>query len=276
MSRHIGWTWSRRHPGVLDSVKTVKDEYMAAGSRGLVINDQYRLGGRPERPNKVEVIKDGRFSCAVRFTSRDRIDDDHVIVSTLDMTFVSSKSWARLDWSVHDPDNVVRSLALDLNYHIDGAPTLIDFGSHSYVYLTLEKDETAQMRFVNAPPLAGPWVLSEVWRERNAKRELYFGGRLEPHQAQRPEGWAHLMDQERCVAAALANFAEGPGESLIETTASGRLKLIRRTLIAAPDKNHRVTFWQHLVPMPMHLGAATSPQSMLAPLMVMQRPAAPR
>jgi hypothetical protein len=114
---------------------------------------------------------------------------------------------------------------------------------------------------------------SEVWRQRGSKRELYFGRRLDLKNANRPEGWAHLMDQERCVAAALADFASHAGESRIDVAASGRLSMSRSLPTSAPNRNHRITFWQHVVPMPMHVGAATSPQSMLAPLKVLQEPA---
>ena len=114
-------------------------------------------------------------------------------------------------------------------------------------------------------------MLSEVWRQHGSKRELYFGGRIEPQRAQGPEGWVHLMDQEMCIAAALADFADRRGESRIDVSATGRLTMSRRLSTSVADKNHRITFWQHLVPMPMHIGAATSPQSMLALLKVMQQ-----
>jgi hypothetical protein len=73
------------------------------------------------------------------------------------------------------------------------------------------------------------------------------------------------MDRERCTAVAVAEFAAGPGAE-IAADADGRLRLWRSFAPGAGPK--RLAFWLHFVGMPVQVGAATSPQAMLAPLRV--------
>jgi hypothetical protein len=71
------------------------------------------------------------------------------------------------------------------------------------------------------------------------------------------------MDRRRCTALAVADFAPGPSEIAVD--AGGRLRF-GRTYSGKGAKALR--FWLHFVGMPAHVGALTSPQSMLAPLEV--------
>jgi hypothetical protein len=69
------------------------------------------------------------------------------------------------------------------------------------------------------------------------------------------------MDRERCTAVAVEGFAAGPGAE-IAVGADGRLRLWRPFARPGPK---RLAFWLHFVGMPVQVGAATSPQAMLAP-----------
>jgi hypothetical protein len=79
------------------------------------------------------------------------------------------------------------------------------------------------------------------------------------------------MDKERCTAVALADFAADKQRSIISANADGLLQ-IGRTFApqgeAAPRGRKQLRFWLHFVGMPVHVGALTSPQAMLAPLRV--------
>jgi hypothetical protein len=85
-------------------------------------------------------------------------------------------------------------------------------------------------------------------------------------------GWAHVMDDTRCSAISIDEFAEGT-EDRIEIDHSGRLTLGRRI----PDGSRLRTdsakfeFAIHFVSMPVHIGARTSPQAMAAPIEVTWR-----
>jgi hypothetical protein len=84
------------------------------------------------------------------------------------------------------------------------------------------------------------------------------------------EGWAHVMDASRCTALAVADFGRG-GHDRIEIESDGRVRIGRDFAggQSAPPRGPKLLrFWFHFVPMPVQIGAATSPQAMLAPLAV--------
>src|SRR5262249_49784896 len=144
--------------------------------------------------------------------------------------------------------DLISGLGAELNLNVDGKETLIDFGAGSLVYARLRAGETAVLR------QEGP-----RWRTLVGK-----SGSAEPYvvsspTAGRAEAWAHVMDTQRCTAVALADFAKSDGEIAID--ADGRLRLHRQG-------TKQLRFWLHFVSMPVHVGAATSPQAMLAPLRV--------
>jgi hypothetical protein len=109
----------------------------------------------------------------------------------------------------------------------------------------------------------------EVLRGKHAKLEPFVAIPLSGEQRMPAEGWAHVMDRTRCLAVALDEFGK-KGDDSIEVTAEGKVTLTRRFLAGAAqlDANRRLRFWLHFVGFPPHETAATSPQSMLAPLVV--------
>ncbi len=84
------------------------------------------------------------------------------------------------------------------------------------------------------------------------------------------EGWAHVMDRTRCTALAVADFGRRARDR-IEVLADGRVRIWREFAPGGEVPSGRaksLTFWFHFVGMPVQVGAATSPQAMLAPLKV--------
>jgi hypothetical protein len=78
------------------------------------------------------------------------------------------------------------------------------------------------------------------------------------------------MDATRCSAVAIDGFGRASHDRIL-IDAEGRVQFWRDFAArgATPPKGPKtLTFWFHFVPMPVHVGAATSPQSMLAPLKV--------
>src|SRR5262249_3681698 len=92
---------------------------------------------------------------------------------------------------------------------------------------------------------------------------------MPPSQPSKAEGWAHVMDRERCTAVAVADFAQHQQRSEIAVDADGRLRCERE--YDGKTARKTLTFWLHFVSMPVQLGAATSPQSMMNPLQVTVR-----
>jgi hypothetical protein len=92
-----------------------------------------------------------------------------------------------------------------------------------------------------------------------------------PESPRPAEGWAHVMDARRCSALAIADFGRKGARDQIIVGADGRVRLARDFSVGEGDPPRgpkSLAFWLHFVPMPVQVGAATSPQSILTPLLV--------
>ena len=81
------------------------------------------------------------------------------------------------------------------------------------------------------------------------------------------------MDNDCCTAIAVGEFGRASCDR-IEVHAGGRVRIERNYAMGglAPAAGTKtLTFWFHFVPMPVQVGAATSPPAMLAPLKVTWR-----
>jgi hypothetical protein len=76
------------------------------------------------------------------------------------------------------------------------------------------------------------------------------------------------MDATRATAVAVNQFGRSPADDEILVQSDGRL-VIRRNGLGGTRKS--LHFWLHFVAMPVQIGAATSPQSMMAPLAVVEK-----
>lgn len=262
--------------GLLRRVHTKDGDYLREGSVGLVVRSKagktVRLGGPG---TTVKVARRGAFAVAVRYSGLVAFGDKQGQF-TADLTFPASKSWARIDLKVEDPHgvsgmmDVIEGLGVDLNLKVEGSPTLVDFGAPSTVYTTLKHGEQGRLSIDEQ----GNWGI-ETGAEGHLSVLARGAGWLPPGKprprsfnnvgsslfsAPKPEGWAHIMDRQRCTAFAVAGFA-GSWLSEIGVEADGRTH-------AWLTGRRSFTCWLHFVPMPVQVGAVTSPQSMLAPLMV--------
>ena len=234
----------KNFPGLLNSVKTPAFEYLTAGSAGLILNDKDNAEHRTVATAS-RIVKSGPLACALRFDSTERLGN-RTVKSAVELEFPRSKSWAEVRWTVDDPDALVSGLIAEVNLRVDGQPLIVDFGAGTMIYATVRPGQSAKMS-----ANASAWTI-----ELNG--ESYAAGR-----DQRAEGWAHVMDRRRATAVAIGDFAEPEGS--IETWADGRLR-IRRDRLDGIRKS--LTFWLHFVDMPVQIGAATSPQSMMRPPVV--------
>ncbi len=259
--------------GLLRQVKAGKTEYLRPGSAGLWLRYKddihFRAGGfGPDGvPTVGRVVTSGPVATVLRFEGTEALRGNRSVASAVELEFPRSKSWVQVTWVVDDPNGFIAGLGADVNLNVEGEPTLVDFGAGSLVYAALRKDQTARLR---AGPAAASW-------------ETFVGPvqDLKPYVvapragAGKAEGWAHVMDRQRCTAAAVADFAEEGREAEITVDASGRLRLWKQFApqgSAPPPGPKKFTFWLHFVGMPVHVGAATSPQAMLAPMKVTVRP----
>jgi hypothetical protein len=279
--------------GLFRQVRVKDVEYLRPGSAGLMIRYKdeihFRAGGfGPDGvPTQSRIVKEGPLAVTLRFDSTEALRGGRSVRSAVEMEFPLSKSWVRLTWTVDDPHGYVAGLGADLNLKVEGEPTLVDFGAGSYVYAALHRGESAILRQYAAGERAPDHRALGSWETlvgpSAAPVPYVVGPRPRPGDPLGPllpeggkaEGWAHVMDRRRCTAVALANFAAEPGGAMIRVDADGRLQVWKdfaRDGRQPPPGPKRFTCWLHFVDMPVHVGAATSPQAMLAPLEITVRP----
>lgn len=303
----LAWTVRNDLAGLLESVQIAGVEQLRPARGWLVLVHQggslLRLDGGTEpltgeggpsnslappipSPSRARleptVLRGGPLAVAARFTfqapDHDRSGSPWFgVQGQVVLTFPVTKSWVQADLEFDDPKHAVAAASaeveLDLHRDVVGTPgelsTLVDFGGGSQVYLNLGTEDSARLEAVPAiPPAAGKW---QVWRGSREKLEPFvvFDPALAPAATASGvcEGWAHLMDRTKCLAAAVEDFAKTSVDSL-ETNGAGRFQIQRRFANADGLQKKRLRFWLHFVTNPPHLSAATSPQSMQSPLSV--------
>jgi hypothetical protein len=169
------------------------------------------------------------------------------------------------------PQGSVGGLGAELNLNVEGEPTLVDFGAGSLVYAALRLGQAAVLRAGSLP--GGADADRPRWETLVGPADRPHPYVVAPRVARGPgaEGWAHVMDRQRATAVAVAGFADAGQAGEIAVGADGRLRVWKefaRGGTAPPPGPKKLTFWLHFVPMPVQVGAATSPQAMLAPLQV--------
>lgn len=261
--------------GLIASIKSSKLEFMTPDSRGLFL----RVDGATKGESRLKFVASGNepdarwtrkgpVAVGLQFKGTIATSSGKPLVTTVDLSFVNSKSWIETSWTVEDPDDRVDSMGVDLAMKLDGAPALVDCGASSTVYSHLQAAES--LTFMGRPATQSGDRLPRWTVEQGGKSgRKPFAIAVPGDHA--PEGWIHLMDQARCSALAVADFAVvATDRFLVEPT--GRIEFERRfsntvpPTRLSPEKSMR--FWLHVVPMPVQVGAVTSPQAMLAPLVL--------
>jgi hypothetical protein len=269
--------------GLLKQVQTKKLKFLNSESIGLMSwngEDKRFFGGEQvtvaKTPNLVpiklisSVVKEGPLAVGLRFEGSGSLDKVKHLPFTVEMDFPISKSWVRVAWTMDDEKGNVPSLGVHLNLHVEGEPTLIDFGAGTLVYAQLRQSQAVRLRQnPRERPSSTPLWETSLGVERQLKPFVVAAGAAGA--ARNAEGWAHVMDRERCTAVAVADFAESQEGAEILVDADGSLRLWRhfgKPGGDVPRGKKQLMFWLHFVDMPVHVGAATSPQAMLAPLKV--------
>lgn len=215
------------------------------------------------------VARQGPLAVGLRFAGSSPLGDGGRPRSSLEMTFPSSKSWVEVSWDVDDPDGAVSELALGLNLKIEGDPLLVDFGTSNTVYGQLRGEQSMALEAGDAPavaPLATAWQVVRPGEPGASPFATAVARNAPP-----AEGWAHVMDRTRCTAVAVADFGRATRDRIAVRRRPARLELTRTysgSRADPPRGPKALRFWLHFVTNPVQVGAATSPQAMLAPLVV--------
>ena len=263
---YLTWKIPRNLSGLLTSMNFPPYEHIRKGGAGLYLVD--RTGSRiPVGGEGVHavVLRRGPSVIHLRF-SREHSRPTG-LVSQVDLIFPVTRSWVEVVHRVLDPQDLVAELGYELQLNLTPAttkqPTLVDFGAGTQGYMTLRAGQTGQLLGGTTP---NPW-----WKiQRSTSNRFLDLLASEPNRAanRRAEGWAHVMDRERCLALAVDDFAE-TADDRITTTSAGQLQVVRSYAkgSTAPT-GKQLRSWLHFVFYPPQASAATSPQSMQNPLTV--------
>jgi len=271
----LAYTIGARLPGCLESVANGGREYLEPGSGGFLLRPKesnggrlVRLGGADGRAMRGTITRQGPLAVGLRYQGTIAVAGAEPVSAQVDLTFPSSKSWVEASWRVDDPLGLVAGLQVELRLKLEGGPALVDLGTAATIYGVLRGRERMTLAAGTAPGLpaaARPWVI-----EKGTPEKMTTFAEAPGPDAPPAEGWAHVMDASRCTALAVAGFGRGSHDR-IEIESDGRVRIARDFAggPSAPPRGPKVLrFWFHFVPMPVQIGAATSPQAMLAPLAV--------
>jgi hypothetical protein len=157
-------------------------------------------------------------------------------------------------------------MRVEFQLKVEPAPTLVDFGAADTVYGVLRDREQMILEAGDAPGLAGlgrPWVVRKGPDGNLAPFALASRpdavGRGGPRHGRVPLHGFGRRPVRPGVAGSDRDRDRRPGPDL------PRVRGCRRGATAGPKA---LTCWFHFVQMPVQVGAATSPQAILAPLEV--------
>jgi hypothetical protein len=209
-----------------------------------------------------EVVKRGPLSVVLRYTGRIPLEVGYGVSTTVTLEMPASKSWFKLTAEVADAARRVREIAVETPFAFGAHPWLWDFGTDSGTYGVIRTATDAVTLEQLVDPKDGhAWKVDAGVQGALRTYELSAANR-----ARMVAGWGHFYDARSAVAFAIADFGRVPGTHTISF--DGRGQAAFRFVPQQPAATHRLTMYQHFVPAPVPVGAATSPPSILNPLVV--------
>jgi hypothetical protein len=246
---------------LLASVRYGELEYLRSEGAELTIVDRSGASRRP-RPDSVRTRALKAEPICVMLEQRgEYAGGSGPLAFRTTMEFPSSKSWIRLVHEVEDPRGEVAEVALRLPFALETEPRLFDFGVGSWLYGALRPEQAATLTQRARGDGNGGATGWSVDLGGAADATRYATG------SNRAEGWAHVMDAKKAIALGVAGAV---AEEYTLRLAHDGDCVIRwrpeRDARGASARRRRVEAYFHFIPFPPQLTAATSPPSMLAPL----------
>ncbi len=260
---HIDWTVPSDFRGFLRSVDFTPSEHLRPDSLGFTVRDRdgrtHQLGGDG---TKATVIRAGRLAVALQFSGRFADSKLQDVSWTADLVFPGPVSWVDAQLRLNDPQNRIEEINLQLRLNLDQptrrSRTLVDLGAGRTIYRSLMTGSQVELRANgNEQP---------SWQVLRGSTGQLLPFVVAPEGAAFAEGWAHVMDRQRCLAIAFDRFGEH-GPERINIQADGTLTASKSFADKVP-KTWRT--WLHFVHFPPRQSAATDPYMMQHPLIAQQ------
>jgi len=243
---------------LITSVK-YRGEDIGNGANGISVTDS--AGGSHDLSRadalKTEIVKRGPLDVLLRYSGRLMLDGANAAPFVITVEMPNSKSWMKVTAVVQDPAMHVRDLALDTPFSFSGLPLIWDFGTERWTYGVLRaQSERVTLTEAIKPDGATEWSVSTG---ETGQEQLY-----DTATSSRPVAWAHLQDSKEAVAFAIESAESQPGTYRFSIDGQGHTSI--RFAPAHPANQHQLIVYEHFVPTPVQIGAATSPASALNPL----------
>jgi hypothetical protein len=258
------WKFSKNGSPLLASV-AYRGEGVAPGRNGLVVTDS--AGKRHDlttaRAPKMDVLKRGPLLVVLRYSATLPIDDAYSVLVELLIEVPNSKSWVKMTATVRDGSRRLRDLALETPLAFDAFPWLWDFGTDSGTYGVFRGTSDAVVLTQSTASSAGAsrWTIATTSQQQRRTYETSAGSR-----AKVAGGWGHFQDGKSAVAFGVEGFGKTAGTHTISLDGRGQTSF--RVAPGEPTTLHQMTLYEHFVPTPVAVGAATNPTSMLNPPVV--------
>jgi len=245
---------------LIASVK-YRDEAIAPGANGLSVTDGAgSVRDLTTADNvKVEILKRGPLVVALKYSGSIRLDNDAKAPFSISIEMPNSKSWVKLQASVDDPARSIRDVAIHLPLALGAFPWVWDFGTTRWTYGSIRAAaDGVVMTDTVAANGAAEWTVSggpkgrEQAIETSRSDAATFGG------------WGHIQGVKEVVAYAIEGVTARPGT--YRSTLDGAGQTTFQVAPPTPQSKHELTVYAHFVSTPVQIGAATSPATILSPL----------
>jgi hypothetical protein len=260
----VGSVKLRRSGSPLFESVAYREEAIGSGRNGITITERsgIRRDAREIVWQPVEMLKSGPITVLARYRGRLMLSGGNPADITLDVEMPNSKSWVQVSASVADPGGRVGDLAIETPLRLGNHPWTWDFATPNGTYGAF-RDPTGSAIYTRTVDVEG--VATWLVRAGAAGAEqAYEQG--EPGDADPGRTWAHFVGGGEAVAFAVRTDPGTPGTLTVWLTGTGQASVSFRAADATTE--HSLTVYQHFVATPVPIGAATSPASVLNPLVV--------
>lgn len=241
-----------------------RGEGIGTGNNGLTITDSNgtRITLAKAQNAALEVVKPGPLLVLLRYTAAIPVEANVSIPVDVQLEMPNSKTWLKTTVTVTDRTRRLRDVAMERPYAFTGFPIIWDFGTDSGTYgvFRAATDQIALTQTSTASGATGWKIESGQLNQRRAV-EVSAGSRNK-----NAAGWGHLQNGSAAVAFGFARFGRDAGTYSIALSGSGQATY--RFAPAAASTQYQLTLYEHFVSVPVAIGAATNPTSMLTPLSV--------
>jgi hypothetical protein len=250
--------FSKTGKPLLLSVK-YRGEGISSGLNGIAVTDAAGVSHdlTSVEALKVEIVKRGPLYVVIKYSGRMFIDAQYRVPFEITVEMPNSKSWVKISATVEDAAKRLRELSFHTPFSFGPLPLIWDFGTGHWTYGTLRTplDSVTLTQVVKTPGTAD-W---NVATGPKGKEQSY-----ESAERAEPARWGHIQDAKEAVAFAIQDLGRQAGTYRVTLDGDGQASF--RFAPAQPATRHHLTVYEHFVSTPVQIGAATTPASILNPL----------